>query len=574
MQTGGGSARVPAADGRPQTGARSPGTVVVDDSAFYDHMPKGTTITEGGVSPAGAWLFNNSGLVIRSQAFLYAKAAIPEDGTYHLFVRSEGNPGSSFRVTVGGQQTSAVFGDGPLSLKPGGTFELLKGPIDLVLSRIVLGQTAGPTFDVLVLTRNPDFTEETLRSLELPDDVSLLKEYTIPRSSAVKFGDVDGDGRSDFFVLTGNYAGHMFDHEGRELWSYQNDDAGARRRSGFEAPGLVWDFDRDGFAEVVHYRLAEGRQWLVISEGRTGAIRHRTEWPAPPMPHEYNNFRLTVARLGGDYPTHILVFTDAGGTISITAYTASLQQLWQHVETKKKDHLGHYLYAVDLDGDGVDEVIASPLVLDASGRMLWERFDLFDDNHDHADSFRFHDLNGDGQPELLAPFSEAGVVVFRARDGAVLWRHPAEHAQQLEVGHFLRDVPGPHIAVTARTYPRSGEAALAGQVHWFDAKGTLLLRWPANPLNGNPDFVKGDWKGDGGEELFWYKFLLTGDGKGVLYLKQDAYHMFDFMGIGSDQVIARRGTSLQVYGYRYASLKSGKKRSVDYWRRVANHTHY
>ena len=96
----------------------------------------------------------------------------------------------------------------------------------------------------------------------------------------------------------------------------------------------------------------------------------------------------------------------------------------------------------------------------------------------------------------------------------------------------------------------------------------------ANPLNGNPDSVKGDWKGDGGEQLFWYKFLLTDEGKGMLYFKHDAYHMLDFMGIGSDQVITRRRTSLQVYGYKYARPKSGVKRPVDYWKRVANQTHY
>jgi len=87
-------------------------------------------------------------------------------------------------------------------------------------------------------------------------------------------------------------------------------------------------------------------------------------------------------------------------------------------------------------------------------------------------------------------------------------------------------------------------------------------------------FVKGDWNGDGKEDLFWYKFKLTDDGKGVLYLKQDAYHMFDFMGLGSDQVIARGGTTLQVYGDKNAKPKAGLKRDFNYWKRVANHTHY
>ena len=165
------------------------------------------------------------------------------------------------------------------------------------------------------------------------------------------------------------------------------------------------------------------------------------------------------------------------------------------------------------------------------------------------------------------------MTVWRGKDGALLWRRPAEHTQQLEVGNFLSGVPGLHIAANARTYARSGEAGLAGQVHWFDAKGKLLSKWPANPLNGNPDFVKGDWKGDGKQELFWYRFHLGGDGKGSLYFKLDAYHMFDFLGIGSDQVIARGGNVMQIYGHKYATPKK-VQRDAEYLRKVANHTHY
>jgi hypothetical protein len=570
-----------------------PPTVILDDSAFYEEMPKGNIIIQGGTTegprqatstgnnpragalPSGSWLFDNSGLVLRSQAFVYAKADIPAAGTYQLFVRSHGSPDSSFRITIGEKQPATIFGNEPLTWKSGGTLELKKGRVDVVISRVVLGaNNQGSIFDALVLTKKADFKEGDLRALELPDDVKLLKEYTIPRSSAVKFGDVDGDGKTDFFVVSRNYDGQVFNHEGRELWRYENEQEGESGRAGFEAPGLVWDFDRDGFAEVVHYRLNGGKEWLVVSDGGTGAIKSKTEWPTRPMPHDYNNFRLAVAKLDGDYPDDILAFTDSGGTISITAYSKDLKQLWQHVENRLKDHLGHYVYAIDLNKDGIDEVVTSPLALDAKGRVIWNRFDLFDDNHEHCDSFRFYDIDGDGQLEFLSPLSEAGVVVFRSKDGSVIWRRAAEHSQQLEVGNFLRGVPGPHIAVNARTYGRGGEPGLSAQVHWFDAKGNLLSKWPANPLNGNPDFVKGDWKGEGREELFWYKFRMTDEGKGVLYLKNDAYHMFDFMSIGSDQVIARVGTVLQIYGYKYAKPKVGLKRDFNYWKKVANHTHY
>ena len=42
----------------------------------------------------------------------------------------------------------------------------------------------------------------------------------------MKFGDVDGDRKTDFFVVTRNYDGHVFNHEGRELWSYENEQEG------------------------------------------------------------------------------------------------------------------------------------------------------------------------------------------------------------------------------------------------------------------------------------------------------------------------------------------------------------
>ena len=544
--------------------------VIVDDSAFYEHMPKGTILAS---NRGGDWLYNNTALTMRSQAYLHARTTIPEAGTYHLFVRSQGTDRSSFRVTVGDRQSRESFGRGPLQWAKGGSFELKKGPLGMVLSRVELGPAGGSTFDALVLSTDPNFTEAQLRRVEFPEDVELLKSYIIPRSSAVKFGDVDGDGKSDFFAITGNYDGAVYDHAGRQLWSYTNEQTDSRKRAEFEAPGLVWDFDGDGKAEVAHYRFTEGKEWLVVSDGLTGAIRHQVAWPTRAMPHEYNNFRLAVARLAPGAPRHLLAFTDSGGEISITAYTAGLERVWQHVEMKKKDHLGHYVYAVDLTGDGIDEVVASGLVLNAAGKPVWNRFDLLDDNHDHCDSFRFFDLDGDKIPELLAPVSEIGVMVFGARDGALLWRHPAEHTQQLEVGHFLRGIAGPQIAANARTYGRNGEQGLGGQVHWFDAKGNLLSKWPANPLNGNPDFVKGDWRGNGQEELFWYKFRLDGEGRGVLCFKQDVYHMFDFMGTGTDQVIARGGTELLIYGHRGAP-KRAVKRDDAYRRKIANHSHY
>jgi hypothetical protein len=267
-----------------------------------------------------------------------------------------------------------------------------------------------------------------------------------------------------------------------------------------------------------------------------------------------------------------------GGTISVTAYDAGLKQRWQHTESRLKDHLGHYVYPIDLTGDAIDEVLVGSLLLNAKGEALWNRFDLFFDHHDHADSYRFADVDHDGRMDIVAAHSEVGVVVYDADDGHIVWQNMAEHAQQAEVGDILLDVPGPQVAIGARTYGNreAGEAYLWAQVWWFAPDGRLISKWPGKPLNGNPVFVKGDWRGDGRAELFWYKFRMGGDGKGVLYFGEPVFHMFDFIGDGAEEVITLDGGQLKIYGYRHANHeRHATKQDPEYLKaRVANHTHY
>lgn len=548
-------------------------TIVIDASQFLDEIPKGHTITDAARLDV-PWVFNNTALEMSTRSNYVIKLQIPEPGTYYLFARSHGKEQSSFRVAVNDQVIQADLGNAPLNFRKAGAFQLKAGKADIRLMRI----ESSPVLDVLVLTQNADFTEEDLKSYELHEEVELVKEYAIPKSGAVKFGDVDGDGKTDFMVLESDFSAHVFNYDGEKLWSYQAPEEEDRERSSFEAPGLVWDLDEDSHAEAIHWRFIEDEEYLVVADGHTGEIKNKTLWPTRPLPHDYNNFRLAIGKLKPGYPNQILVLTDMGGTISIAAYDKALQQLWEHKEEKKKDHLGHYIYPVDLDHDDIDEVVVGSLVLDAAGHEIWNRFDLFYDHHDHVDSYRFADLNQDGQLDLVTAHSEVGVVAIEAMTGEIMWQNMAEHTQQLETGDFLDDVPAPQVAVGARIYGNrsAGEPYLWAQVHWFDPEGNLLKKWPGNPLNGNPVFVKGDWRGDGTEELFWYKFRMTGTGKGELYFGEPVFHMFDFMRNGAEEVITLHNGILKVYGCRSANHDEANVISdPDYLRRkVTNHTHY
>ena len=556
-------------------GAQAPDDelVIIDASRFIGEIQKDHVLTDA-ETLGEDWIFNNLALEMRTRSNYVLKAEIPAAGQYHLYARTRGAEGSYFRVAVGDRVIDRNVGDGPLRLQQVGTFDLPAGPVDVRLMRI----EGRPVLDVLALSTRDDLTEEDLKPRQLHADVRLLREYEIPTSAAVKFGDLTGDGRIDFVVFTRGYSTHAFDHDGRPLWSWEAPAEGERLRAEFEAPGVVWDLDGDGIAEVIHWRQEGDGEWLVAADGRTGDIRHRTPWPTRPLPHVYNNFRLAVARLAPGEPRHVVAYTDAGEEVAVTAFDHELRQIWDWRREMRKDHLGHYLYPIDLDGDGIDEVLVGAMLLDAAGEEIWNRFDLFYDHHDHVDSYRFADINGDGRLEAVAAHSEVGIVAYEAMTGEILWQNMGEHSQQLEIGTFRDDVPGLVVALGARTYGnrQAGEPYLGSQVWWFDAAGGLLSKWPGKPINGNPVFVKGDWRGDGVDELFWYRFRMTGDGTGELYFPGQVFHMFDFIGDGAEEVVTLERGWLRIYGHIDADADGPRvARDADYLRhRMTNHTHY
>jgi hypothetical protein len=104
--------------------------------------------------------------------------------------------------------------------------------------------------------------------------------------------------------------------------------------------------------------------------------------------------------------------------------------------------------------------------------------------------------------------------------------------------------------------------------------------WPANPIEGNLDAVKGDWYGNEGEVLFWDRFRMNPAGCGELYFLDSVYHMFDFTGDGADEVIAKSKVEsgkwkVRVYGSKKANRRKGFKHTPEYlMNKMANHTHY
>ena len=569
-----------------------PGTIIVPASDFFATIPAGDS--NDGRFPAGEWFFNNDTINMSVVGDVTAKVPVKEAGVYHLLVRSIGTSSSSFRVTIDGNEDAGTYGHGALAWQRGGDFALQPGTAEIRLTSIV----PRPSLNVLVLTKNAAFKEDDLKDLELPPEVKLLHEYRIEPSNIVKFGDVDGSGKFAILDITNDYSAIMYANDGHELWRWTAPAQDARLRGEFEAPGILWDFHHNGRDELAHWRMIDNKEWLVLCDGRTGEILKKVPWPAPPMPHVYNNYRMAVAKFhkDSDGPDTLLVLSDTGGLISLTAYDKDLNQLWQHSEHRDKDYFGHYIYPYDVNGDGIDEVIISHLCLDANGNEVWNNAKYFEKNNDHMDAMEFFDINGDGKPELLTGQSDVGTLAYNAQNGEILWQNLSDHSQQITAGYILGGSSTPQVVTNGRTYvpmmrppgamPGQGPMRMAvppgeigvggglgAQLYWFDNQGKLLETWPAHPLNGNPNFVRGDWYGNGKRTYFWYRFKLEPDGNATLFFKGEVYHMFDFQHTGADQVITLDGGTLRVYG-NASVVPHFVKRDAEYRRTIANHTHY
>jgi hypothetical protein len=611
-----------------------PGTIIVPAADFLTTIPAGDS--NDGRFPAGTWFFNESTVNMSVADDLVTTEPVKEAGVYHLFVRSVGTPTSSFKVKIDGKEDAGTYGKGTLAWVRGGDYTLKPGNIEVRLTAI----TPHPSINVLVLTKNADFKEDDLKALELPSEVKLLHEYKIAGSNIVKFGDVDGSGKYAIVDITNDYSTIVYANDGHELWRWTAPPTSRDDPRGNEAAGVLWDFQHNGRDQLAHWReSADGKEWLVLADGRTGEVIKQVPWPAPALPHVDNNYRMAVAKFhkGADGADALLVLADTGGWIGLTAYDFNLNLLWQHAEPRAKDYFGHYIYPWDVNGDGIDEVTISHLCLDANGKEVWNNAKYFEDDHDHMDALEFFDINGDGKPELLVGQSDVGTVAYNAQTGAMLWQNISDHSQQITAGYILGDSKTPQIVTNGRVYGparpagmqpglrpattsagaqavgqgaagaaaggrgggggggfRGGPATPPGEIgvgggglgawlYWFDNAGRLLETWPAHPLNGNPNFVRGNWYGNGKRTYFWFHYKLEPDGNATLFFKGEAYHMFDFDHIGADQVITLEGGGggpgvgggqvLRVYGNANVTPHPTPC-DAECRKLIANHTHY
>ena len=223
-------------------------------------------------------------------------------------------------------------------------------------------------------------------------------------------GDLDGDGKLDYVIKQpaasidpaasywkkspDTYKLEAWTHNGKLLW--RKDLGWAIEQGVWYSPFLVFDFDGDGRAEVAvktgegdprdpDGRVSSGPEWVSILDGRTGRERCRAPWPSrdgfgtlPSSSYNYaSRNQLAVAYLDGRTPC-LIVLRGTYNTMKAEAWQLvgqKLEPLWTYdsrgLKRKLQGQGAHFTQAVDLDGDGRDEVVLGSVVLDDNGVPLW-----------------------------------------------------------------------------------------------------------------------------------------------------------------------------------------------------------
>lgn len=293
-----------------------------------------------------------------------------------------------------------------------------------------------------------------------------------------------------------------------------------------DLPLQVYDIDNDGVDEVITAKNFE----IMILDGRTGEVKKKAKMPVSSVDDgekiigvtdgvyafdRINADGIRIANFSGkDRPSDILV---KDRYCRVYALNSNLELMWKF---KSDKNTGHFPYAVDINGDGYDELLCGYNLLDHNGKLIWS-LPVEDDHTDEIISGRFM-AGVPGTPETEGHFAcVSGTKGFILADyhGNIVKRDDIGHAQRVSTGNYCPDRPGFELAVT-------NFWGHQGIVYFYDCFGNPLWEYE-NELNGNM-VTPVNWDGDGTDLILLNADakrggLLNGDGVRAVVFPEDGH---------------------------------------------------
>ena len=350
-----------------------------------------------------------------------------------------------------------------------------------------------------------DIPQPTLYSVHCDDvpaeDVPHIQPWKtilldpVYRGAWIVAGDLDGDGQAEIISArnhnqddihcTSSVVVHRLD--GSVLWRWGKAEAG-RNQLHHDVAAQVYDWDGDGNDDVI---VATDRNVVEI-DGRTGQEKRRFE-----IPQDASDCLVFCNLSGGERATDVLVKTRYS---QIWAFDHDGKQLWT-VKQPGGQRTAHQPRPVDIDGDGLDEIVAGYAMLNADGTL---RRKLEDDDpalaagkrlaEGHLDCARLFSADEDPAQSLLAfTFCGGDRLAVVSGNGRVHWAVPGRHFESIDVGRVCRRIPGPQIVVDIPYAPHGQQP-----IWVLDGQGTLL----GQIVNDESRFHRlVDWHGEGVESI-------------------------------------------------------------------------
>ena len=415
-----------------------------------------------------------------------------------------------------------------------------------------------------------------------------LQNGLIPGRKRLGIADLNGDGKFDFVLIQPNvskdpgskpdsskvtYKIEAYLNDGTFLW--RNDLGDGIEPGVWYSPFIVYDLNGDGKAEVAvktaprNIRTADGcvyggEEWISIWDGMTGKEITKAAWPVRNDRlgnyNRQNRNQLAVAYLDGKTPclivergTYKAMFADAyqftGG---------KLTKLWSWDGDEEnpvvRSQGAHAMLICDVDGDGRDEVILGPSVLDDNGTLLWSS------GLGHPDKVYITDIDP-SRPGLEMFFAvEAlhdkdgmGICVRDAKTGELIWKlgQPTVHVGAGMVADIDPSRPGLEaFAADDSKGHRAMGIPGTNNKYLFDAKGNFYGKGDDVPPTG--DWVW--WDSDKVREYFKGQ-RNSGETSVVKYGKGDIQSGFkgsvvtavDLYGDWREEIITSLPGELRIY---------------------------